>query len=159
FGAVRLERLTHQHVYQFVCTQLASGRGPVTVRRCIATLSSALNDAIRQRRLTHNAARYTAIPLPRRIERPCWTVEEAAAFLRHCHQINDPLTELFEVLICTGMRKGEALGPHWADVDLDARLLFVRHTPRRRRQQPPSLQLAEDHRQPRLDRPVRASDR
>ena len=67
FGAVRLERLTHQHVDQFVRTQLASGRGPVTVRRCIATLSSALNDAIRQRRLTHNAARYTAIPLPRRI--------------------------------------------------------------------------------------------
>lgn len=26
------------------------------------------------------------------------------------------------------MRKGEALGLHWADVDLDARLLFVRHT-------------------------------
>jgi len=33
FGAVRLERLTHQHVYQFARTQLASGRGPVTVRR------------------------------------------------------------------------------------------------------------------------------
>jgi integrase len=26
------------------------------------------------------------------------------------------------------MRKGEALGLHWTDVDLDARLLFVRHT-------------------------------
>ena len=41
---------------------------------------------------------------------------------------DDPLTELFELLICTGMRKGEVLGLHWADVDLDARLLFVRHT-------------------------------
>jgi integrase len=128
FGAVRLERLTHQHVDQFVRIQLAAGRGPVTVRRCVATLSSALNDAIRQRRLTHNAARYTAVPLPRRVERPCWTIEETAAFLRYCHQINDPLTELYEVLICTGMRKGEALGLHWTDVDLNARLLFVRHT-------------------------------
>jgi integrase len=128
FGAVRLERLTHQHVDQFVRTQLAAGRGPVTVRRCIATLSSALNDAIRQRRLTHNAARYTAVPLPRRVERPCWTIEETAAFLRYCHRADDPLTELYEVLICTGMRKGEALGLHWADVDLHARLLFVRHT-------------------------------
>jgi integrase len=128
FGAVRLERLTHQHIDQFVRTQLAAGRGPVTVRRCIATLSSALNDAIRQRRLTHNAARYTNIPLPHRAERPCWTIEEAAKFLRYCQQIGDPLTELFEVLICTGMRKGEALGLHWADIDLQARLLFVRHT-------------------------------
>ncbi|GLI01060.1 site-specific integrase [Phytohabitans aurantiacus] len=124
----RLERLTHQHVDRFVRTQLAAGRGPVTLRRCIATLSNALNDAIRQRRLTHNAARYTAIPLPHRAERPCWTIEETVAFLRYCRQVDDPLTELFEVLICTGMRKGEALGLHWADVDLQARLLFVRHT-------------------------------
>jgi integrase len=98
----------------------------VTVRRCIATLSSALNDAIRQRRLTHNAARYTAVPLPHRVERPCWSVEETAAFLRYCHQVDDPFTELYELLIYTGMRKGEVLGLHWADVDLDARLLFVR---------------------------------
>ncbi len=128
FGAVRLERLTHQHVDHFVRGQLAAGRGPVTLRRCISTLSSALNDGIRQRRLTHNAARYTAIPVPRRIERPCWTAEEAAAFLRHCHRVDDPLTELYELLICTGMRRGEALGLHWADVDLQDRLLYVRHT-------------------------------
>jgi integrase len=128
FGAVRLERLTHQHIDHFVRTQLAAGRGPVTLRRCVATLSSALNDAIRQHRLTHNAARYTAIPVPRRTERPCWTVEEAAAFLRHCRRVDDPLAELFDLLICTGMRKGEALGLHWADVDLQDRLLFVRHT-------------------------------
>jgi integrase len=128
FGAVRLERLTHQHVDQFVRAQLAAGRGPVTVRRCISTLSSALNDAIRQRRLTHNAARYMAIPVPRRVEHPCWTTEQAATFLHYCKQADDPLTELYELLICTGMRKGEALGLHWADVDLHARLLFVRHT-------------------------------
>jgi len=128
FGAIRLESLTHGHVDQFVRTQMAAGRGPVTVRRCVATLSSALNDAIRQRRLTHNAARYTAVPLPHRTERPCWTIEETARFLHHCHQVNDSLTELYELLICTGMRKGEALGLHWTDVDLEARLLFVRHT-------------------------------
>jgi integrase len=54
-------------------------------------------------------------------------IEEAARFLWYCQQVDDPLTELFEVLVCTGMRKGEALGLHWADVDLQARLLFVRH--------------------------------
>ena len=62
FGAVRLEQLRHQHVDQFIRTELAAGRGPVTLRRCISTLSSALNDAIRQRRLDHNAARYATIP-------------------------------------------------------------------------------------------------
>jgi integrase len=32
------------------------------------------------------------------------------------------------VLIGTGLRKGEALGLHWADIDLDQRVLFVRYT-------------------------------
>jgi integrase len=48
--------------------------------------------------------------------------------MRHCRRIDDPLTELFELLICTGMCKGEPLGLHWADVELHDLLLFVRHT-------------------------------
>jgi integrase len=57
--------------------------------------------------------------------------------VHHCHQIDDPLEELYDLLICTGMRKGEALGLHWSDVDLDGRLLFAAagsdpgHRPRR----------------------------
>jgi integrase len=39
-----------------------------------------------------------------------------------------PLAELYEVIMGTGMRKGEALALHWADVDLRARMLFVRYT-------------------------------
>jgi hypothetical protein len=38
----------------FVRNQLDAGRGLVTLRRCVATLSSALTDAVRQHRLPHN---------------------------------------------------------------------------------------------------------
>lgn len=127
-GGVKLERLSYQHVAQFVRHQLVAGRGPVTLRRCVATLSSALTDAVRQRRLTHNAARYAVLPRPKRPERVCWTPAEAVAFLQYCAAIRDPLAELFEVLIGTGMRKGEALALHWSDVYLEDRVLFVRQT-------------------------------
>jgi hypothetical protein len=63
-GAIRLEELTHHHVASFVSTQLAAGRGLVTVHRCVATLSSALTDAVRHHRLIHNPARYANIPRP-----------------------------------------------------------------------------------------------
>ena len=62
FGAIRLERLTHEHVAQFIRRELDADRGLVTLRRCIATLSTALNDARRAHRLDHNAARYAQIP-------------------------------------------------------------------------------------------------
>jgi uncharacterized protein YbjT (DUF2867 family) len=58
FGAIRLEKLNHLHVARFIDDQLAAGRGPTTIQRLVATLSSALGDAVRQRRLQHNPARY-----------------------------------------------------------------------------------------------------
>jgi integrase len=127
-GAIRLEELTHHHIAAWIREQLAHGRGSVTVHRCIATLSSALGDAVRQHRLLHNPARFANIPRPRRQDRVCWSPTEAATFLRHCAAVADPLTDFFELIICTGMRKGEALALHWSDVDLDARVLFVRWT-------------------------------
>jgi integrase len=127
-GAVRLDALNHQHVALFISDQLAAGRGPTTLRRCVATLSSALSDAVRQRRLAHNPARYAMVPLPPKHEPTCWSPAEAATFLRHCHDHDDPLTDLFEVIIGTGLRKGEALALRWKDVDLDDRVLFVRST-------------------------------
>jgi integrase len=38
------------------------------------------------------------------------------------------LHRTLELIVCTGMRKGEAWALHWADVDLDARLLLIRWT-------------------------------
>jgi integrase len=128
FGAVRVERRTHRHVQQFVDRELAAGRGPVTLRRCISTLSSAVNDAVRHRRLSDNAARFTDIPQPSRTEMTCWSTAQTIAFLRFCRTVASPLTELYELMICTGMRKGEVLGLHWSDVALDEQMLFVRHT-------------------------------
>lgn len=127
-GAIRLEELTHHHIATWVADQLAAGRGPVTVHRCVATLSSALGDAVRQHRLLHNPARFANLPRPLRQDRVCWSPTEAVTFLRYCTAVGDPLTELFELIVCTGLRKGEALALHWTNVDLDARLLFVRWT-------------------------------
>jgi Phage integrase, N-terminal SAM-like domain len=40
-GAVRLEKLNQFHVARFIDDQLSAGRGPTTLRRCVATLSVA----------------------------------------------------------------------------------------------------------------------
>ena len=84
------------------------------MHRCIATLSSALTDAVRHHRLIHNPARYANIPRPR-TARMCWTPTQAMTFLPStCSQTRDPLAELYELILCTGMRKGEvACLPHF----------------------------------------------
>ncbi|MEU4681340.1 tyrosine-type recombinase/integrase [Micromonospora sp. NPDC023737] len=153
-GAVPLERLTHDHVTQFIQRELAAGRSPVTLRRCVTNLSSALNDARRNHRLPQNAARFAMIPRPPEPELTCWSTSQTSAFLRHCHAVEDPLADLFGLMVCTGMRKGETLGLHWADVDLDARALFVRWTLVSVDNSRTMLNAPKTPRQPGLGRPV-----
>lgn len=124
-GAHRLEQLRHEHVVALVVELEAAGRGAATIRRMIAVLSSALSDAVRQRRLTHNVARYVGLPAEDRAERTPWTAAQAVAFLDHCHRAGDRLADAFEVVIGTGLRRGEALALRWPDVDTEARVLYV----------------------------------
>ena len=124
-GAHRLERLRHEHVVALVAELEAAGRGAATIRRLIAVLSSALADAVRQRRLTHNVARFVGMPAEDRAERTPWTAAQAVTFLDHVRRAGDPLADLFEVVIGTGLRRGEALALRWPDIDTDARALFV----------------------------------
>ena len=77
-------------------------------------------------RLPHNPARPTVIPRPATKERTIWTNTQASQFLRHCHDADPAFADLVELIIGTGMRKGEALGLHWNDVHLEQRMLFVR---------------------------------
>ncbi|MFD4737599.1 tyrosine-type recombinase/integrase [Streptomyces virginiae] len=128
FGTLRLDQLAHRHLSAFVTSQLAADRGRTTLYRCQATLSSALGDAVRQHRLPHNPASPPVLHRPPSPERRIWTAHEAARFLAYCHQADPEMADLFEFLIGTGLRKGEALGLHWTDVHLDQSVLYVRCT-------------------------------
>ena len=128
FGTLKLDELRHRHISAFVTRELAAGRGRTTLHRCLATLSSALGDAVRQHRLAHNPASPPALRRPPSPERRIWTATQAVRFLHHCHEADPEMADLFEFLIGTGLRKGEALGLHWDDVHLREGVLYVRCT-------------------------------
>ncbi|MFB7376756.1 hypothetical protein ACFC6U_16950 [Kitasatospora purpeofusca] len=90
-----------------------------------STLCNALDDAVSSWRLRHNPAKRSVPPKPRAAVRTCWTPEEAASLLRHNAE---QYADLFEVVLGTGSRRGEVLAPHWSDVHLMDRRLFVRWT-------------------------------
>lgn len=125
-GAIRLESLRHEHVVAFVDTLAADGRGAPTIKSIVAVLRSALGDAVRTRRLTHNPAEHIRTPEVVTAERVPWTADQAAHFLDYI--AGDRLAELFELIIGTGLRRGEALALRWSDVDLDRRVLRVRRS-------------------------------
>ncbi|MFJ9843367.1 tyrosine-type recombinase/integrase [Kitasatospora sp. NPDC101155] len=126
FGGTLLVDLRPKHIDAWVGAQLAGGRGRTTVHHAVAMLHNALNHAVRTWRLRYNPAKHSVPAKPRAAARSCWTPDQAAAFLRHnTEHYADRLTDLFEVMLGTGMRRGEILALHWSDVHLMDRQLYV----------------------------------
>lgn len=102
-----------------------SGRplSPSTIRRVHAVLRSALNTAVKRRLIPYSPAEHIELA-PENPKRPRpWGIAEARTFLAQV--ANDRLGPLYELMLTTGMRRGEAIGLRWQDVDMDGGALFV----------------------------------
>jgi integrase len=121
--------------------------GAATQQRIRATLRAALNAAISQQLLTFNPAAHVELASGKRPKALLWTAEHVArwretgdrpsavmvwtpdqvgAFLDHAEA--DRLYALFHLIAFRGLRRGEAVGQAWVDVDLDGGLLRVAKT-------------------------------
>jgi len=125
-GKVKLEQLHHEHVERLVAELENAGRGATTITRIIACLSSALGDGVKRHRISHNVAQYVTTPKTTSTERAIWTATQAIMFLEAAE--GDRLAPFFETIIGTGLRRGEAMGLRWADVDIDRASLRVRQS-------------------------------
>ena len=117
-GHVRLDRLRPSHLNRLYAELRSAGLSPSTIRRIHATLHCALRDAVRWGEVAENVAAKSDPPrLCAAHDLPAWAPEDVAAFLRMVQ--GDELEALWVVLAMTGMRRGEALGLKWRDVDLE----------------------------------------
>lgn len=124
-GRHQLVKLTPRHVQTLLRVKRDAGLSPRTVAYIRAVLRIALSRAERWELVPRNVADLVDTPKQRRIEITPWTPEEAMRFLEVAHQ--DRLGALFTVALAIGLRKGEALGLRWDDVDLENRRLIIRH--------------------------------
>ncbi|MFJ9026550.1 tyrosine-type recombinase/integrase [Streptomyces sp. NPDC102259] len=106
---------------------------PLTVTYVHAVLKSALEHAVREDELPRNVARNvkTTTPRPRRFQ-PL-TATEARQLLHAANR--DRLHALYELALRTGLRKGELLGLHWEDLDLDGGTATIHRSLQRTRSQ------------------------
>ena len=146
FGATTLQKLTPSAINRFYGKQLTEPRvsrnkpkdedgkkraepeeepqplAATTVRHIHALLHRALGDAVRWGKLDRNPADASDPPRMSRSganEMKSWSAKEAHIFLAKTE--DDRLHPLWHTLVATGMRRGEALGLRWADVDLEGK--------------------------------------
>jgi integrase len=109
---------------------------PSTLHRIRATLRSALNAAIREGLLRDNPARHIELPSPRRPHAQVWTKPRVDAWRttgqRHAvavwtveHLVAFLLYAMWWLIALRGLRRGEAAGLRWLDVDLKNRTIVI----------------------------------
>jgi integrase len=54
-----------------------------------------------------------------------WLPAHAGRFLDHCDQAGERLTDMFELIMLTAMRRGETCGLTWSQVDFDAKEILA----------------------------------
>ena len=113
---MKLRDLKRPAVTAMVRKMVDAGDGATTVHRCVAALRSAMTAAVRAGLIPSNPAK--DLDLPNRDVKVAdpWEPRELGAFLAATE--TDRLSILFEVLAFTGLRRGEALGLRWDDVDI-----------------------------------------
>lgn len=128
-GHLRLLDLRPHHI-DAIFHRLAEGNryrerpvGAQTMHRVLATLNSALNAAVRRGLIRRNPAATVELPRATPAQPRVWTRDEAAAFLTGT--TNDRLHTLYRLLVLTGLRRGEAVGIQWGDLDLSDGTLTV----------------------------------
>lgn len=137
-GSKKLSKLTARDVRTFVNVKRGdisrsprqakqgSALSPRTVFHLHAVLRNALDHAVREDLITRNVAKQVRVTAGERVEPEPWSVDEARAFLKAVR--DDRWYALYAVALSLGLRRGEALGLRWADVDFDANVLRIRQT-------------------------------
>lgn len=131
-GGLKLQTLNPAHLNRLYGELLESGRrggtplGAETTAKVHRLLHRALRDAVAWGRIARNPAGVARPPRAQRTQPATWDAAQLSRFL--VSTTGDALNALWVLLATTGMRRGEALGLRWQDVDLDAARLSVRQT-------------------------------
>lgn len=118
-----LAKLSAMEVQTFLNKKFASGLSARSVGYIRAVLRAALNDALRYGLVYKNVAALAEPPKAERHEIEPFTLEQAKRFLKRIE--GHRLEALFTICLAVGLRKGEALGLKWVDLDLIRHKLTV----------------------------------
>lgn len=123
-GHLSLSRLSVSLLQAFLNRQMAAGNSVRKVQTLREIISSALTRAMREEHITRNVARLVEVKGRQREPIEPWSPDEVRRFLETARSHKWYPAFLFIALY--GLRRGEAIGLRWSDVDFDTGQLHIR---------------------------------
>jgi integrase len=133
-GSVQLRRIDAGMLNGLYASLLVDGRkdrvggglSPRSVRYIHTIIHRALRDAVKWGRLARNPAEAADPPKSSRPESTTWTPDQLRTFLEATR--GSRYWAAYLLLATTGLRRGEALGLRWQDLDLETGRAAIRQT-------------------------------
>jgi integrase len=122
-GKKKLSDLMTVHVDHLLARKIEEGLAPSTVRRVRSVLAQALDQAMRWGYINRNVATLSRSPKVPRVEGRTLTPDQARNFLDVLKGHRNEA--LYALMLSTGLRRGEALGLKWTDLDESEGVLRV----------------------------------
>ncbi len=123
-GQKQLAKLSVADVQSFVNNQLAIGKSVRTVQKMKIVLSTCLKRAMHEELVVRNVARLVDIPTYKPKEIIPWSPTQLGQFLDVAS--NHPYYPIYVMLSLYGLRRNEALGLSWSDIDFDNKVIHIR---------------------------------
>ena len=123
-----VQQVTQAHIQKYL-SSLQEGRAkPLsnnTIKKHLVLLKSVFNEAMKDGTVTFNPARRVAQPKPVPYQAQTYSAEELHS-LFHMLEGND-IHGIVLITAFYGLRRSEACGLRWQDVDFEQNILFIRH--------------------------------
>src|SRR5262249_28581876 len=117
-GDVRLDALNPQHVHRLVATKRGTELSNRSVEQIWQVLRRALRVAVQWGLVPSNVAETVQPPRPAHRDVQVFTTDEVSSILGAAKSAR--LGAAFAVAVLVGLRRGELLGLHWDDLDIDS---------------------------------------
>lgn len=127
--AARVAEALGMDVKTLFTVQKAGGKlAPKSIKHYLSFISSVLDYAFRFNMIPNNPCRRVTVPTGPKVERECYTLEEAQRFLDSLEVVPTKYRAFFVLAIYGGLRRGELLGLEWPDIDFQNHVVKVRRT-------------------------------
>ena len=122
-----LSELSAQHLQTYYNAKYKQGQSASTLRKHNAIIHGALEEAYKKDIILFNPANKITFPKKKKFRGTAYTLQEAKALLAAVPN-DDPIRPAIVLGLFYGMRRSEALGLRWCDIDFQANTLFIHRT-------------------------------
>lgn len=128
-GDKRVREMRPRHLQEFLDDLLdRKGLTVSSAKKIFTVINGALDEAVLSDVIAVNFASSVRYPKAEKRKGNAYSPEEFGVLLRAAQEAGEPLYAAIVLGGCYGLRRSEALGLRWSDIDLEAKTLSVRNT-------------------------------